>query len=138
MKLQTVSLAAKLGVLAAPSALYHTPILQLVKHLLAMAKQDRNINIRDRTRFLEALLVGAGVVEVPKRSERTSWDGPNAGITDIGGVKLRREQVRVVLLEGVRSVPLQNEGLYFKLIWYLVVNLVFRRSAVPCSYFWLS
>jgi AP-3 complex subunit beta len=113
VKLQTLSLGAKLGVLTTPNSRYYGPVQQLISYLLALAKQDRSINVRDRTRFLETLLMGAGVIEPFKRQDRTSWDEPeeaSPSMVDVGGVKLRREQVRVVLLEGVRSVPLQVEG----------------------------
>jgi AP-3 complex subunit beta len=113
VKLQTVSLAAKLGVLTPPSSRFHEAIQRLINYLLSLARQDRSLNVRDRTRFLEALLSGAGVIEPMKHRERSSWDEPEesvSSVSDVGGVKLRREQVRVVLLEGIKSVPLEVEG----------------------------
>lgn len=124
MKLQTISLAAKLGVITSSTYQYHEFIIKLVTYLFSLARRDKSIEVRDRTRFLEALLIGAGVIEPPQKKERASWDDssdPHNGGDDVvegderrggsmGGVKLRKEQVRVVLLEGVRSVPLKAEG----------------------------
>lgn len=84
MKLQAVTLAAKLLVLS-PT---HGTLTQLAKYVFALARYDRNYDVRDRGRMLQQLL--AGVV-------------PSIGAVDakdVGGVVLRRAQVRVVLFEG--------------------------------------
>ena len=60
----------------------------MAKYVFALARYDRNYDVRDRGRMLQQLLVG--VV-------------PNIVATDaqdVGGVVLRRAQVRVVLFEG--------------------------------------
>ena len=92
MKLQAITLAAKLLVLS-PS---HTTLTQLGKYVFALARYDRNYDVRDRGRMLQQLL--AGVV-------------PGIGAVDareIGGVVLRRAQVRIVLFEGKESAALEH------------------------------
>ena len=84
VKLQAVTLAAKLLVLSPANG----TLIQLTKYVFALARYDRNYDVRDRGRMLQQLLVG--VV-------------PNIAATDaqdVGGVVLRRAQVRVVLFEG--------------------------------------
>jgi AP-3 complex subunit beta len=87
VKLQAITLAAKLLVLS-PS---HATLTQLGKYVFALARYDRNYDVRDRGRMLQQLL--AGVV-------------PDIGAADtkeVGGVVLRRAQVRIVLFEGKES-----------------------------------
>ncbi|KAH9028534.1 adaptin N terminal region-domain-containing protein [Lactarius hengduanensis] len=87
VKLQAITLAAKLLVLS-PS---HATLTQLGKYVFALARYDRNYDVRDRGRMLQQLL--AGVV-------------PGIGAADardVGGVVLRRAQVRIVLFEGKES-----------------------------------
>ncbi|KAI0293827.1 adaptin N terminal region-domain-containing protein [Russula brevipes] len=84
VKLQAVTLAAKLLVLS-PA---HATLTQLAKYIFALARYDGDYDVRDRGRMLQQLL--AGVV-------------PGVGAADaqdVGGVVLRRAQVRVVLFEG--------------------------------------
>jgi len=84
VKLQAVTLAAKLLVLS-PA---HDTLTRLANYVFALARYDRNYDVRDRGRMLQQLL--AGVV-------------PGIGAADakdVGGVVLRRAQVRVVLFEG--------------------------------------
>lgn len=84
VKLQAVTLAAKLLVLSPANG----TLIQLAKYIFALARYDQNYDVRDRGRMLQQLLVG--VV-------------PNVAATDaqdVGGVVLRRAQVRVVLFEG--------------------------------------
>jgi len=90
VKLQAVTLAAKLLVLS-PA---HATLTQLAKYVFALARYDSNYDVRDRSRMLQQLL--AGVV-------------PSIGATDakdVGGVVLRRAQVRVVLFEGKETAAL--------------------------------
>ncbi|GMK55712.1 hypothetical protein CspeluHIS016_0207680 [Cutaneotrichosporon spelunceum] len=90
-KLQILTLAAKLLVLS-PNA----PKLELFcQYLFTLARWDADYDVRDRARFLAALLRGVREVEVVGESEDQ----------DIGGVILRREQARVVLL-GKGEVPM--------------------------------
>jgi len=84
VKLQAVTLAAKLLVLSPANG----TLIQLAKYVFALARYDRNYDVRDRGRMLQQLLVG--VV-------------PNIVATDaqdVCGVVLRRAQMRVVLVEG--------------------------------------
>jgi AP-3 complex subunit beta len=86
-KLQILTLAAKLLVLS-PNA----PKLDLFcQYLFTLARWDADYDVRDRARFLAALLRGVREVEGEGVDE------------DVGGVTLRREQARVVLL-GKREV----------------------------------
>jgi len=87
VKLQTITLAAKLLVLS-PS---HATLTQLGTYVFALARYDRSYDVRDRGRMLQQLL--AGVV-------------PGIGAADardVGGVVLRRAQVHIVLFEGKES-----------------------------------
>jgi AP-3 complex subunit beta len=84
VKLQAVTLAAKLLVLAPANG----TLIQLAKYVFALARYDRNYDVRDRGRMLQQLLVGV----VP--------DIAATDAEDVGGVVLRRAQVRVVLFEG--------------------------------------
>lgn len=84
VKLQAVTLAAKLLVLS-PA---HDTLARLAKYVFALARYDRNYDVRDRGRMLQQLLAGA----VPGVGA--------ADAQDVGGVVLRRAQVRVVLFEG--------------------------------------
>ena len=90
MKLQAVTLATKLLVLS-PA---HLTLTQLAKYVFALARYDSNYDVRDRGRMLQQLL--AGVV-------------PSIGATDakdVGGVVLRRAQVRIVLFKGKETAAL--------------------------------
>ncbi|KAN0120918.1 Adaptin N terminal region domain containing protein [Russula decolorans] len=84
VKLQAVTLAAKLLVLSPANGI----LIQLAKYVFALARYDRNYDVRDRGRMLQQLLVGVVPNIVATDAE------------DVGGVVLRRAQVRVVLFEG--------------------------------------
>jgi AP-3 complex subunit beta len=84
VKLQAVTLAAKLLVLS-PA---HDTLTRLAKYVFALARYDRNYDVRDRGRMLQQLLAGV----VPGMCA--------ADAREVGGVVLRRAQVRVVLFEG--------------------------------------
>lgn len=92
VKLQIVSLAAKLLVLC-PS---DRTLGLLNRYVLSLARYDLNFDVRDRARMLGSLLSGV-----------TSALGEE-GQQDQGGVKLRREQVRMVLFEGKQDVSLDG------------------------------
>ena len=86
VKLQTVTLAAKLFVLSP----YDRTVGLLARYVFSQARYDVNYDVRDRGRMVVGLLVGVG-------------DGLNMGGSEPeekGGVVLRREQVRLVLFEG--------------------------------------
>ncbi|TFY58457.1 hypothetical protein EVJ58_g6407 [Rhodofomes roseus] len=87
VKLQTLTLAAKLLVLAPTNR----TLALMARHVLALARYDQSVDVRDRGRMLAALLVGvdASVAEP---------------LEDIAGVTLRREQVRMVLFSGKLGV----------------------------------
>jgi AP-3 complex subunit beta len=80
-KLQLLTLATKLIVLS-PS----TPqLIQLSQYLFMLARCDADFDVRDRSRFLHALLRGLRQTEEDEDE-------------DTGGVVLRREQVKLVML----------------------------------------
>lgn len=67
-------------------------MLQLSQYLFALARYDQDYDIRDRARFLNALLRGV------KDEQAAAKDDEADEAEDVGGVVLRREQVKVVLL----------------------------------------
>lgn len=83
-----MTLASKLLVLSPTTAL----LLQLSQYLFALARYDQDYGIRDRARFLNALLRGV------KDEQAAAKDDEADEAEDVGGVVLRREQVKVVLL----------------------------------------
>ncbi|KAI0788032.1 adaptin N terminal region-domain-containing protein [Fomes fomentarius] len=90
VKLQIVTLAAKLLVLS-PS---DRTIGLLNRYVFSLARYDLNYDVRDRGRMLGALLAGVN----------SNIYGENDDLReDVGGVILRREQVRMVLFEGKAS-----------------------------------
>lgn len=96
-KLQILTLATKLLVLS-PS----TPLLiQLSQYLFTLARYDQDYDTRDRGRLLNALLRGVKDEKLASASTNgENGDGveKDEDETDMGGVVLRREQVKVVLL----------------------------------------
>lgn len=89
-KLQILTLATKLLVLAPAEP----QLLLISQYLSTLARYDADYDIRDRSRFLHALLRGV-------RAEKDGSAEPNGDVeeeTDVGGVVLRREQVRLVML----------------------------------------
>lgn len=89
-KLQVLTLASQLLVLS-PSV---AKLGALSQYLFTLARYDSDYDVRDRARFLAALLRGV-------REEKIGDE--QADDEDVGGVTLRREQVKVVLL-GHRTV----------------------------------
>ena len=91
VKLQTITLAAKLLVLSPADRI----IGLLNRYVFSLARYDLNYDVRDRGRMLSALLAG---VNANLYGEGDDWH------EDVGGVVLRREQVRMVLFEGKSSL----------------------------------
>jgi AP-3 complex subunit beta len=79
-----LTLATKLLVLSPTTPL----LLQLSQYLFTLARYDQDYDIRDRARFLGALQRGI-------KDEKAATNDEDE---DVGGVVLRREQVKVVLL----------------------------------------
>ncbi|WVQ79085.1 hypothetical protein IAT38_001179 [Cryptococcus sp. DSM 104549] len=109
-KLQVLTLLTKLLVLS-PSA---PQLVLMAQYLFSLARYDVDYDVRDRARFLHALLRGVrgdkslganGTVDGADGSEDTNGvvDSAEQEEADTGGVILRREQVRVVVL-GNREV----------------------------------
>lgn len=105
VKLQTLNLASKLLINACIiNSVYQPALLVLSRYALSLARYDRSVDVRDRARMLSALLSGA-IPELKAAShiqERQSWDEEVIDEKDVGGVVLRKEQVRVVLMNGKR------------------------------------
>lgn len=91
VKLQTVTLAAKLLVLCPTDQ----TLVFLVRYVLTLARYDLSFDVRDRARMLSGILTGV----CP-----TLREGGGDDFEDLGGVILRREQVRMVLFEGKQEV----------------------------------
>ncbi|KAI0366314.1 hypothetical protein BV20DRAFT_972039 [Pilatotrama ljubarskyi] len=87
VKLQTITLAAKLLVLCPTDR----TIGLLNRYVFELARYDLNYDVRDRARTLRALLAGVNASVYGENDD---------GHEDVGGVVLRREQVKVVLFEG--------------------------------------
>ena len=62
VKLQTLTLAAKLLVLAPTNR----TLALLTRHTLALARYDQSVDVRDRGRMLGALLVGLDASVAPR------------------------------------------------------------------------
>ncbi|TBU27074.1 adaptin N terminal region-domain-containing protein [Dichomitus squalens] len=90
VKLQIITLAAKLLVLSPADR----TIGLLNRYVFSLARYDLNYDVRDRGRMLSALLAGV--------APNVLGDSDDVH-EDVGGVVLRREQVRLVLFEGKSS-----------------------------------
>ena len=90
MKLQIVTLAAKLLVLC-PTV---QTLILLTRYVLSLARYDLNFDVRDRARLVGGLLTGVC----------PTLRGAENEFEELGGVILRREQVKMVLFEGKREV----------------------------------
>lgn len=95
-KLQILTLAIKISVIA-PS----NPKLDLMaQYLFMLARYDADYDVRDRARFLNALLRG---VRAEKPVDSSTTDSPpveEEHEQDTGGVVLRREQVKFAVSGG--------------------------------------
>ncbi|KAL7419579.1 AP-3 complex subunit beta [Cryptotrichosporon argae] len=91
-KLQILTLATKL------LALTPEPQLDLTsQYLFFLARYDADYDVRDRARFLHALLRGV-LHDKEAAAADAGREADEAEEVDVGGVVLRREQVKVVLL----------------------------------------
>lgn len=80
-----------------------TPLLvQLSQYLFTLARYDQDYDVRDRGRFLNALLRGVKdekhLESKPDEAGNENGREPEEEEADMGGVVLRREQVKVILL----------------------------------------
>ncbi|KAI0833718.1 adaptin N terminal region-domain-containing protein [Trametes gibbosa] len=89
-KLQVVTLAAKLLVLSPADR----TVGLLYRYVLSLAQYDLDYDVRDRARMLRALLAGVTAGLYGEADDERE---------DLGGVVLRREQIRVVLFDGKTS-----------------------------------
>lgn len=71
----------------------------LAQYLFSLARYDADYDVRDRARFLHALMRGVRDEKKSKDDEdRDTVDEVEAAEEQLGGVVLRREQVKVVVL----------------------------------------
>jgi len=94
VKLQIITLAAKLLVLCPTDR----RLSLLCNYVFSLARYDLDYDVRDRGRMLTSLLVGLGV------TSSVNGRGGEEEHEDVGGVVLRREQVRLVLFDGKMGV----------------------------------
>ena len=123
MKLQTVTLAAKLLVLN-PS---DRTLILLTRYVLSLARYDLNFDVRDRARTIGSLLAGVSQALDPEKEN---------GYEEQAGVVLRREQVRMVLFEGKQDVSEDGAksraySLSHPSVTVKPTPLSFRRSQCP-------
>ena len=105
VKVQVVTLAAKLVVLSRTDAVEVGGLLEKVeklgKYVFSLARYDKDWDVRDRGRMLAALVFG----QEEGDKEPENWDEVESGRQNgKGSVVLRREQVLVVLFEGKGTV----------------------------------
>lgn len=93
-----MTLAAKLLVLC-PSA---KQIHALSTYVFNLARYDEDWDVRDRARFLKGLLRSI-LQTVEHGDDRDGQTDDDQG--DVGGVVLRREQIKMVLLAAKDSIP---------------------------------
>ena len=72
-----------------------TQLLLVSQYLFTLARYDQDYDVRDRARFLHALLRG---VRDEKKAVAEGAAAEDDEEEDLGGVVLRREQVSVILL----------------------------------------
>lgn len=108
-KLQVLNLAAKLLVLSRNAQLE-----KFAQYLFALACYDRDYDVRDRARFLAALL--RGVRQSPTRGDAATegvegeGNGEDENEAEVGGVILRREQAHHVLLGARRAINADTDA----------------------------
>lgn len=94
VKLQVITLAAKLSVLSPNDQI----LTLLSRYVFSLARYDTSYDVRDRAKMLSSLLAGISPSFLTETEDR-------------GGVVLRREQVRLVLMDG-KSGTLKEESSY--------------------------
>lgn len=104
VKLQILTMATKIFVLCPHS----TPIDLITKYLFQLARYDQDWDVRDRARFLKALIRGIKPLSNLDVEQSNMEEDDEQ---DTGGVTLRREQVHVVLYGGKKSpTEFENDG----------------------------
>jgi AP-3 complex subunit beta len=91
-------LAAKLLVIC-PTA---KPIHALTTYIFNLARYDEDWDVRDRSRFLRVLL--RSIFQTSTADDIEGNGLPDSEEGDVGGVVLRREQIRMVLLAAKETV----------------------------------
>lgn len=124
VKLQTATLAAKLLVLVPADR----TLALLTRYVLSLARYDQNVDVRDRVRMLGSLLTGVSAALHSAGTGGEEYEEEQ----DVGGVVLRREQVKMVLFEGKLGVVEDKQGgvsqlsPYFLLIYSKELTLLSR------------
>ncbi|KAJ9103367.1 hypothetical protein QFC19_004466 [Naganishia cerealis] len=103
-KLQILTLAAKLLVIC-PTA---RPMHALATYIFNLARYDEDWDVRDRSRFLRGLLRSICSTSTVNGNDDGGLRDNEEG--DTGGVVLRREQIRMVLLAAKETVASDVEG----------------------------
>ncbi|GHJ84817.1 hypothetical protein NliqN6_1219 [Naganishia liquefaciens] len=104
-KLQILTLAAKLLVICPESR----PIQQLLKYVFDLARYDDDWDVRDRARFLKGLL--RSILQSADPQGSSSLPGGEDDQVDSGGVVLRREQIKMVLLAAKEASAENSSGI---------------------------
>lgn len=78
------------------------------QYVLSLARYDADWDVRDRGRFLHGLLRGVRQTASGENGQGT-YDSEEEEDEDVGGVTLRREQVKLVLL-GDRTMNVKAQG----------------------------
>lgn len=109
-KLQILTLAAKLLVICPESR----PIQQLLTFVFNLARYDEDWDVRDRARFLKGLL--RSILQSANTENSSNNDGEDEQV-DSGGVVLRREQIKMVLLAAKEiSAEVQTGTTHFNFV----------------------
>ncbi|KAL1744133.1 adaptin N terminal region-domain-containing protein [Schizophyllum fasciatum] len=96
VKLQIITLAAKLFVIQPDDRVLGL----LASYVFALARYDANYDVRDRGRMMTAMLAGVKPASLSMDPDASL----NGDQPERAGVVLRREQVKMVLLQGKGSV----------------------------------
>lgn len=102
VKIQILGLAAILLTLCPASK----QIGLLNQYVFSLARYDEDWDVRDRGRFLNALLKGVR----QGKNGMAQETGSDEEDEDVGGVVLRREQVKVVLLGELKPSVISDQG----------------------------
>jgi AP-3 complex subunit beta len=94
VKLQTITLASKLLLLAPES----DKIGKMALYCFSLARYDQDYDVRDRGRLLSTLL--SDICPVLKEEPAEGADTEEVENRAQGTITLRREQIRMILLQG--------------------------------------
>lgn len=72
-----------------------------MRYVFSLARYDANYDVRDRSRMLSSML--AGITPNLRLLTSNGHIHDENEVADLGGVVLRREQIRLVLFDGKRE-----------------------------------